>query len=257
MERGMQVTSLLLEKIGGAKDLSTYYSKKKRRSISLFMIFLLITSLLLPNMVGAEIPNDSTRLTVDEEKQLEKEREKSVQNNSEETNGEASENGIPSLLDGIDLSSEPEYDEDDFVMEGKVETDIINELDSEGTVNVIIRLQESVDMKELSTTVSALENRTDRVGTVIDELKGVAKASQSKLLQQMQDLESKKMVSNIQSFWVINGLSATINKEALETIAQREDVKRITLDREFQVPEVLVEDSPPRLPEWGDRKSVV
>ncbi|MBM7618235.1 subtilisin family serine protease/outer membrane protein assembly factor BamB/putative cell wall-binding protein [Bacillus tianshenii] len=234
--------------------MSTYYSKKKRKSISLFMIFLLISSLLLPNIVGAEIPNESNRLTVEQEKQLEKEREKSVLNNTEETNGEVSKNGIPSLLDGINLSSEPEYDEDDFVMEGKVETDIINELDSEGTVNVIIRLKESVDMKELSTTVSALDNKTDRVGTVIDELKGVAKVSQSKLLQQMQDLESKKMVSNIQSFWVINGLSATMNKEALETIAQREDVKRITLDREFQVPEVLMEDSPPRLPEWGLEK---
>ncbi|TYS72094.1 S8 family serine peptidase [Sutcliffiella horikoshii] len=221
------------------------------------MIFLMLTSLLLPGLAGAQISEQTTEsniLTVEEEKRLEKEREKNTENNIDGYKNEGTENGIPSLLDGIDLSSEPEYDKADFVMDGKVESDIINELDSEGTVNVIIRLEESVDMNELSATASAIEKRPDRIETVVGKLQSVAKDSQGKLMQQLQELEKEKMVSNIQSFWVINGLSATINKEALELIALREDVKRITLDREIQVPEVQVEETPPRLPEWGLEK---
>ncbi len=219
------------------------------------MIFLMISSLLLPGLAGAQTQTDeSSTLTVEEEQKLEKEREQNNENHSSDSNSEISESGIPSLLDGIDLKEEPEYGEGDFVLGGKVETEIINELDTNGIAKIIIRLEDAVDMGELSATVSALENRTARVETVVDHLKDVANASQSKLMKQLQDFESEKMVSNIQTFWVINGISATINKEALEQIAQREDVKRITLDREFQVPEILEEESPPRLPEWGLEK---
>ncbi|WP_216647492.1 carboxypeptidase regulatory-like domain-containing protein [Bacillus sp. THAF10] len=218
------------------------------------MIFLMLISLFMPGLADAQMSEDVTNLTVEQEKQLEKEREQNVQHNLEGYNSEVSENGIPSLLDGINLSSEPEYDEDDFVIEGKVEKDIIKELDSEGKVNVIIRLTDAVDMAELSAEVSSIDNRADRVKAVVDKLKSISLASQNKLMQQLQEFESNKMVSDIQTLWVINGLSATINKEALEVIAQREDVKRITLDREINVPEIQVEDTPPRLPEWGLEK---
>ncbi len=216
------------------------------------MTVLLIVSLILPGFAGAQ--TQSSNLTIEEEVELEKQRAQDPDDFINGDNTKAINNGIPNLLDGINFDTKPAFDEDDFVLGGKVETDIVHKLDNEGTANIIVRLKDSVDMQKLSSTVSAMNNRTERVGTVVDQLKATAQNSQAGFLADLQKLEDQKIVSSVKPFWVINGVAATISKEALEILANREDVVKITLDREFQVPEVTVEEAPPRLPEWGLEK---
>ena len=73
-------------------------------------------------------------------------------------------------------------------------------------------------------------------------------------MKQLKTFETSKEVSNVQQLWVINGIAATVTKDALEELSKRKDIKSITEDIEILAPEVKVEETKPRLPEWGLEK---
>ncbi|MBO1914470.1 protease inhibitor I9 family protein, partial [Microvirga sp. 3-52] len=74
------------------------------------------------------------------------------------------------------------------------------------------------------------------------------------MVKHLKTLEKSKEVSNIQQLWVINGIAATVTKDALEKLAKRKDIKSITEDIEILMPEFEAEETKPRLPEWGLEK---
>ncbi|PYZ96231.1 hypothetical protein CR205_17890 [Alteribacter lacisalsi] len=235
-----------------------YFRKRKtRQSFSVVMAFLLLFSLAAPGMGNAAEPdfNDFESNSLEEDLQLEKEREQDAASFDREhnTNQESSE-GLPHLLDGLGIDLDETKPSGDFLLNGKLEAEVADILDEEGTVDVIIRMAEQADYDELYEQAQGIDLHGSRVGSVVSELQTVAESSQQTLLNELEPLEEEGLIQNIQSYWVFNGMSATISGEALDYLAEREDIERITLDREIDVPDVDIHDAPPRLPEWGLEK---
>lgn len=227
-----------------------------RRIFSLFSIFLLTLSLILPAQASSQQvePNHED---LDEEaleviKELEAEAEKEATDNEDEsTSVDANDSSVPGLTDGVDFDDGPAYDEENFVQDGMVESDIVEKFTDAKTVDVIIRLKDKVDMNELSQSALTLDAKTDRAEYVVNSLQNKSETSQVDLLQTLDGMEAAGTVSNVKSFWVFNGVSASVTEEALDELATRDDVERITLDAEIQAPEFTPEESEPNLPAYG------
>ncbi|SHF76377.1 carboxypeptidase regulatory-like domain-containing protein [Ornithinibacillus halophilus] len=231
-----------------------YRIKKYRRSLAIFMIAILMSTVLLPQNAFAQITptQENGNKTIEKELELEKELEESI--HKQEENSDKTSVGIPSLADRLNFEDTETKDESQFAMDGKVDKKIIQKLEEEETVNIIIRLQDSVDMNSLMEDVSNVDGKTDRGQKVINQLQKVAESKQGELKQFLSELETDNQVSNVKQFWVFNGMAATVTKDALGKIAKRDDVKLITLDVDIQLPETEMEENPPRLPEWGLEK---
>jgi hypothetical protein len=230
-----------------------HHSKTANKMFSIFMIFLLVLPLIFPQQAAAQ-PSGTSELTIKDELKLEKQKEQKVESPQPNNDSQVTDNKIPSILDGIDdLSSEATSAEDLFVMDGKVESQLMTTLESEKTVNVIIRMQETVDLNKLSTSLTS-KSKNEKAKAVVNQLQSTAKSSQADILKQLTTFEKSKNITNVQQLWVINGISATVTKDALEQLAKRKDVKSITEDIKIQVPEFKAEETKPRLPEWGLEK---
>src|SRR5699024_8825602 len=209
---------------------------------------------MLPQFAGAQ-SSTTGNLSLEEEEQLEIDQEIAEERGEQENTAEqSSSRDILSLTDGLDLAEEQNETEEPFVMDGKIDTRILHTFGESETVDVIIRLAEQVEIDELHENVVGLSSKTDRGETVVNSLQSVADASQNAVLQELNSLEAEGKVSNIQQFWVFNGMAATVDQEALDLLAQRDDIEKITLDAEIQLPEVEIEETGPRLPEWGLEK---
>ncbi|WP_377559013.1 carboxypeptidase regulatory-like domain-containing protein [Ornithinibacillus salinisoli] len=214
-----------------------------------------MTSMILPQYSSAQ--TSTPELSVEDEIKLEKKKENEVEKQLEtgKSSNDSSTATISSLVDGLEFEEvQAAEEQEEFVMDGKVDTKIVNLLDESETANVIIRLKDKVDMDNLFSSLSDVNRKDDRTESVVNSLQRVADESQGNLVTQLESLEKDNKVSNIKQFWVFNGVTATISKGALDEIAQRDDVEKITLDVEIQAPEFKVENTKPRLPEWGLEK---
>lgn len=77
---------------------------------------------------------------------------------------------------------------------------------------------------------SAAEQRV----TLVASLQAAAAAAQSGVRLQLDDLAREQHVKRYQSFWVFNGLAVTGNRQAILTLAARDDVVSIRPDRWLQ-----------------------
>lgn len=210
---------------------------------------------MLPQSIGAA-SSIAGKLSLDEEKELELQLEnlaKKGTNVEKSTKNDSTEKGLLSLLDGLDFDVS-QAEEETVVMEGKIDTQILSTLEQSETVDVIIRLKDKVPMEDLFKSAASLSSKGDRGKMVVQALQSFTSNSQQGLLTQLGALEKEGKVSNVKQFWVFNGVAATVTKEALALIEARADVEKITLDFEVYVPEVEVEETKPRLPEWGVEK---
>ncbi|MFS0861527.1 carboxypeptidase regulatory-like domain-containing protein [Fredinandcohnia sp. 179-A 10B2 NHS] len=230
--------------------------KLARKTFSLFFSFILVFSMFFPSLSFAQ-SNGSSSTTV-EEVQLEKQREQEFKNEStslQTVDSETSE--LPNLLKGLGIEA-PEFSEEQdrtkAISKQKVEEKVIQQLKNEDRVDVIIRLKERPEVNDIYPKIKGLEKRSEKIKELKNHLEQKANASQKGLNLALAALEKQDKVKKKESFWIINGISASITKDALEELKQRADIESITLDETLQLPEITVEDSTPRLPEWGIEK---
>ncbi|RXI97889.1 PEGA domain-containing protein [Anaerobacillus alkaliphilus] len=225
--------------------------KKQRKWFSLFFIFLLLVSSFLPQISYANELMETGELLTNE-LDIEREREKEFAAPFEDT--EATDE-LASLLSGLGWEAPTLGSDMDLELEKEtVEPAVLEELQKTETVDVIIRLNQKEDLEQLHKEVSKKSKREDRIKTVKGKLQQRAAASQKALSEALSALEEKGKVKQKESLWVINAITATVDQEALELLQQHEDVERITLDQVIELPEIKIEESKPRLPEWGLEK---
>ena len=99
-------------------------------------------------------------------------------------------------------------------------------------LEVIITMADQYDGSSLDTRTSYL-NRKQRTEFVAQELKAFAQHSQADLLALLN--EATGQVSDIQSFWIVNGIGCKATPAMIEAIAQRPDVQMVDWDAERPV----------------------
>ncbi|MEC5425987.1 carboxypeptidase regulatory-like domain-containing protein [Virgibacillus sp. C22-A2] len=248
------------------------HKHRHQKFYALLMIFMLILSLITPQIASAEGTTSLDINTLEEDLELERELEQNLESGESVEEVEESydvkfpeEDGLPRLIDGLDINypqfedtleemNENQYDEKDFTSNGKVEKKILQSLEEEDTVAVIIRMKEQQDKVKMFRDAANASNRTERLEIVQERLKDVASKSQAGVLENLSMFENNGQAFKIKPLWIINGVAAELSEDALNKISQRDDVERVLLDEVYEVPEVTVEESSPRLPEWGLEK---
>ncbi len=208
-------------------------------------------STLLPHLGFAASKTEVKDLQI-EDVEIEKQRETEfLPKSSEEV--ETEEDGLTSLLSG--LGWEPTLDSSkEEISTEKVESDVYKQLKKQDTVDVIVKLKDQVDMEALYTEGKGKAKRVERLTLVKQRLEDKAKNSQKGVNQALSNLEKKGKAKVKQSLWITNSIVASVDQDALEELKGRDDIEKITLDAILQLPEPIVEESKPRLPEWGLEK---
>ena len=90
--------------------------------------------------------------------------------------------------------------------------------------------------------------RTARVAEVVRHLRTTAERSQPEVHQLLQDHQA----TDVTPYWVVNGVAATVDAEALDALAAHPAVASVTLDTEIVLDlPTLTEVGEPRLPAWS------
>jgi outer membrane protein assembly factor BamB len=202
-------------------------------------------------------PNVSS-LDIQAEATLEQQREKEYDDSKSDLKqpeyvSEEMSNGLPHIMDGLGWD-EPTSNSEDFLYDGKLQKEVMDTFENHNNVNIIIRLKEQANMNEVYQRGVQNKSRVERIEHVRDHLQQVAQKAQSHVLRDLEQLERMKLASNIRTFWVFNGMAATVSKEALERLLERDDIERITIDKVLTLPDTTVDSTPPQLPEWGLEK---
>ncbi|WP_078381200.1 carboxypeptidase regulatory-like domain-containing protein [Sutcliffiella halmapala] len=230
--------------------------KSRKRIFSSFFILLLFVSSFIPQTAFAYDEASESDLTF-LESEFEKERELEYREKELlEEDVPLEEGELASILSGLGWEPPPLEEEEtiEFTENKKVEKAIVEELKENETVDIIVRLKEKQDLNALYTNVKVKKKRTERAKVVKEELQKHAEVAQKGIEKAVATLEEKGSATKNATLWVINGLSLTVDASALEELQKREDVETITLDRVIELPEVIVENTKPRLPEWGLEK---
>jgi len=222
--------------------------------MNIFLSFLIFFSLVMPTYTSASTDEDSSQNVVDE-LELVKKREALSKEESEpsaiEDNSE-----IKSLLSGLDWQLTLQENDEQVVEEEeiKISEAVTTQLKKEKKVNVIIKMKDRLNYDSLQLNAQKKQTKKERVQEVKSSLQSKANASQKGVLASLQSLEKKGHAKFKQSLWINNSIVATIDEEALKDLEKREDIESIELDEIVQLPEFKVENSSPRLPEWGLEK---
>ncbi|WP_213367777.1 carboxypeptidase regulatory-like domain-containing protein [Mesobacillus boroniphilus] len=191
-----------------------------------------------------------------EELVLEKQREQiyALGKTEEQETTSAGSDQLTNLLDGLGIEPPPLKGDEGTAAEMKKEAALLKALEKEQEIDVIIRMKDQPDLNEIYPQVKAKKNRAEKIKTIQEHLKEKANNSQKGIQQALANLETKGKAKKKSSLWIINGLTASVTKEAVDELKKREDIAEISLDETLSLPEVTVEENPPRLPEWGLEK---
>jgi subtilisin family serine protease len=110
-------------------------------------------------------------------------------------------------------------------------------------LSVIVRLKRQADMS----TVDGSTRRA-RLREVVETLQQTAEVEQDALVGMLRSNKRTGDVSRFAPLWVINAVAVTATPKAIEAIARRVDVGRISLDQTIVAPGVPGNPGPP---EWG------
>ena len=86
---------------------------------------------------------------------------------------------------------------------------------------------------------------------VTNALQQLSEQGQKALLKELGDGQKARLVDDIRSFWIFNGICCSATKEMIIAIAERPDVKYVTTDMEIRIPDG--EDDTAPLPEDAER----
>ena len=122
----------------------------------------------------------------------------------------------------------------------KITPDLQEELDkqpsTDKTFSVIITMTDEYDQAQMAHEIQYMKSE-ERRSYVVDELKRFSKASQSDLLQLLNEGVRSEIVKDVKSFWLFNGISCTTTREMIEALSQRKDIAVIDLDRVVMLPD--------------------
>lgn len=96
----------------------------------------------------------------------------------------------------------------------------------DGTVRVLIHMAAQPSLEAAARQPDPIQRRQ----RVYEILRHTAQESQANLLRQIRALAAEGHVVSYRPFWIFNGLAATLDRQALEAIAARDDVAQIALD---------------------------
>ncbi|WHX38711.1 carboxypeptidase regulatory-like domain-containing protein [Mesobacillus sp. AQ2] len=191
-----------------------------------------------------------------EELVLEKKREKEYEsgNTGENETKSADHKELTNLLDGLGIEPPPLKGDKQTAAEKEKDAVLLKAFEREQVIDVIIRMKDQPDLNKIYPQVKEKKNRAEKIKSIQDHLKEKADNSQKGLQQALSAMETKGKAKKKETLWIINGITASVTKEALDELKKREDIAEISLDETLSLPEVTVEESPPRLPEWGLEK---
>ncbi|ALC90883.1 hypothetical protein AM500_14640 [Bacillus sp. FJAT-18017] len=238
-----------------------FRKKTIRKWFVVMMAFLLIVSSFAPNISFAA--DSKPKSFSEEELQLEKKREQEakvadqIETAREQSDGDHTE--LPDLLKGLGINPPPLEEESDETKANaseikKAEAKLQKAFEKNNEVNVIIRMKDKPSLQSIYPQVKQEKSRTDKINAIQNHLKQKANSSQKGIHQALTAMESKGKAKKKDSLWIINGVTATVTKDALEELKQRDDVASITLDETLSLPEITVDEAPPKLPQWGLEK---
>ena len=122
----------------------------------------------------------------------------------------------------------------------KITPDLQEELDkqpsTDKTFSVIITMTDEYDQAQMAHEIQFMKSE-ERQSYVVDELKRFSKASQSDLLQLLNEGVKSEIVKDVKSFWLFNGISCTTTREMIGTLSQRKDIAVIDIDRVVMLPD--------------------
>ncbi len=122
----------------------------------------------------------------------------------------------------------------------KITPDLQEELDkqpsTDKTFSVIITMTDEYDQAQMAHEIQYMKSE-ERRSYVVDELKRFSKASQSDLLQLLNEGVRSEIVKDVKSFWLFNGISCTTTREMIEALSQRKDIAVIDIDRVVMLPD--------------------
>ncbi|GAB3793338.1 carboxypeptidase regulatory-like domain-containing protein [Virgibacillus kimchii] len=239
------------------------FIQSNQKILSIIMVLLLLSSTFTPTVTGAEAGTDLDLNTVEEDLKLEKELEEQAEalkaGDEENDITFSAEGGLPRLTDGLDkeinifneAAEETHMQQDQ--MDGNIEQGLFDAFAEEKEVDVIIYLKDDTDHVSLLEFTDESAERSERIANVQGHLQEVAAKTQEKLLVDLEDMEQKQQVSNIEPLWIINGIAASVTEDALKALAERNDIEKVLKEEIIEIPEVTGQ-SEPRLPEWGLEK---
>ncbi|MDP7008519.1 MAG: S8 family serine peptidase [Phycisphaerales bacterium] len=103
----------------------------------------------------------------------------------------------------------------------------------EGTVSALVFMNDQVDIKSLSDSISREQfKRPARHELVVETLQNVATDSQGSILQALEHLE---FVENVQPYWITNAIRIDARPETITLLAKRDDVNHIFLNYEIEL----------------------
>ncbi|WP_156424287.1 carboxypeptidase regulatory-like domain-containing protein [Bacillus sp. FJAT-27445] len=226
--------------------------KSMRKWFAVLLSLLVLFSTFAPQSFAAEAKPGTFS---EEDLQLEKKREQGaravdLKQGDPETSGNSGTDELPDLLKDLGIEPAPLEKAPD----PKKETDLQEAFEKNSEVDVIIRMKEQPDLQAIYPQMKQKNNRTEKIKAIKDHLTQKANNSQKGIQQALNAMESKGKAKKKDTLWIINGISATVTKEGFDELKQRDDIAEITLDEILTVPEITVEESSPRLPEWGLEK---
>ena len=111
--------------------------------------------------------------------------------------------------------------------------DAMHEVGPSGTVSALVYMDEQVDIKSLSNSISRERfKRAARHELVVETLQSVATESQASILQ---SLQQNKSVDNVKPFWISNVIRIEATPAVITELAKRSDVGHIYLNYEIEL----------------------
>ncbi|WP_062351932.1 carboxypeptidase regulatory-like domain-containing protein [Bacillus kwashiorkori] len=234
------------------------HKKKTKKLLAYFFTLLILFSSFLPEIGHAQSAKNN--LPDPQQQEIsEKEREQQFKNKdnssvADKTDPEAEFYNIltglgysPKILDGEQPQQKANNTE-------KIDKNIYKKLEKSKQVDVLIKLKNNENIASLYSMAKQAKKREDRIKLVQDRLKSKANASQKAIKQVLSAHEKNGKAKVKKSYWISNMILATVDIDTIEELKKRDDVETVTLDKVLTLPEVKVENSPPRLPEWGLEK---
>ena len=94
---------------------------------------------------------------------------------------------------------------------------------------IIIVMADEYDQNQMAKQVQFME-KVERRAYVIAELQNFSKASQYDLMQLLEEGAKANTVTDVNPFWIFNGISCITNREMIASLSQRKDIEYIESD---------------------------
>lgn len=243
--------------LGGASEMKWKRKKAVRKFSAMILAWLMVFSTFAQQLAYAA--EEKVKSFSEEEFVLEKQREQDYQSPTPKADtGEKPDlvgDELTNLLKGLGIEAPPLKGETDVEIPlGKADATLQKAFEKKKEIDVIIRMKDRPNLSTIYPQVKAKNNRTEKIKAIQDHLMKKANNSQKGIQQALAALESKGKAKKKESLWIINGITASITKDALEELKQRDDIAEISLNETLSLPEVTVDENPPRLPQWGLEK---